>query len=773
MDAKYQSYVDRIKQDAFGRWPEILRALAPELSAALDAAPSRHVKCPLPEHEDQHPSFRFDNPDKGRAICNCGSYDGFSLLQGLRGWGFRQTVSEVAHHLGLGSGNGAELPLDVLQVVCLQKNIPVDGARVFGARGRGQTVAVPQYDANGKQCSTTTINPWGDTKEQKGKNASGKPAGMHLPHREDGRVRLPQPGEQWLLVESFKCAAALHSHGYLAAGMNGRQIQAPHTTLFAGCDVTIVHHLDKPAVEGARKTVGRLDCIAKSVRIARMPGEIKVSKGDDVRDVLQRSNGESLIRDAINSAQRRQPGDHAADDDNPLELLSVSAQEGRTDRANGLRFVDLHRANVRFCYAWKSWLVWDGIRWKIDNSGQAEKLAQSVSDRIWIEARETGNPAALQFAAKTADDKHVRAILNQAKPALSISHDKLDSDSWLLNCPNGTVDLRTGKLRPHCPEDMMTKLCPTCFNPEASSSLWDTTLEKIFDQSEVIDFLRRAFGYSLTGDISEQILLIFWGEGSNGKSTLLNAFMETVGPDYTMQAQPDFLVAKKRESHATERMDLFGKRLVACVETEDKHRVNESFIKMLTGGEAIRGRRVFENAWQFSPTHKVVLCTNHKPRVTGRDHAIWRRLCLVPFETCFWNPDKGETGLAHLKQDKELPAKLKAECEGILASLVRGCLEWKADGLRVPEAVSHATNEYRQQQDVEGRFVKECCCQTSGRTKFKMLYQAFEEWGKDTGESIPSRRVFSDYLKSRGFQHNSKGGTVYFHGLGVLTEDEP
>jgi len=288
-----------------GREVDVLRALAPEAIRALDA--TRHVHCPLPYHLDEHPSFRWDC-NKQCFHCTCGSYDLFAYLQKANCWEFSETLSRVAGHLGVTNGNPKQPEDDPLETVCQQKRIPLDAAKLFGARTERQTVVVPQYDSRGEQCSTTTISPWGTKKQRKGLNAAGKPAGMHLPHNPDGKVRLPQAGESWFLVESFKCAAALHQLGFLVAGMNGKQIKKEYARLFFGCVVTIVHHLDKPGVSGAKKSAERLYGTVSAVRIARMQGETKDKEGTDVRDVLAGRDGERIVHQAIEDAAAWTPG---------------------------------------------------------------------------------------------------------------------------------------------------------------------------------------------------------------------------------------------------------------------------------------------------------------------------------------------------------------------------------------------------------------------------------------------------------------------------------
>ena len=302
---------------------------------------------------------------------------------------------------------------------------------------------------------------------------------------------------------------------------------------------------------------------------------------------------------------------------------SVTRPEAQTDVANAQKFIELHGDNVRFCYPFKKWIVFDGKRWRNDNTGEIWRLAKTVADPYWQEARSTGDAAALRAAAKCASNHGINAFLKLAQSEVPILPADMDTNNWLLNCMNGTLDLRTGKLGEHCREDFITKLCPVEYNPDAVTFVWDIFLARTFDNRQsLIDYMQLVVGYFLTGMVSEQILLILWGIGANGKSTMLNAILDMLGPDYSMQAIPDLLMSKQNDRHPTERADLHGKRFVSCVETEDNRALAESLVKQLTGGERVRARRMKEDFWEFSPTHKIVLTTNHKPRIKGVDHAI-------------------------------------------------------------------------------------------------------------------------------------------------------
>jgi len=277
---------------------------------------------------------------------------------------------------------------------------------------------------------------------------------------------------------------------------------------------------------------------------------------------------------------------------------------------------------------------------------------------------------------------------------------ELDANPWLLNIENGILDLRTGELRDHCREDYITKLAPVAFDPAATCPLWEQFLLKIFSgNAALIGYLQRLVGYALTGDTSEHILPFLYGTGANGKSTVCETLLKLLGPDYSMKAAPDLLIAKRGESHPTDRADLFGKRFVACVETEEGRRLAEALVKELTGGDRVRARRMREDFWEFAPTHHVWLAGNHRPAIVGTDNGIWRRVKLIPFDVVI--PDA--------QQDKKMPAKLAAELPGILNWALTGCLDWQCKGMQEPEIVRGATREYAAEQDDVGQFLDEHC----------------------------------------------------------------
>jgi putative DNA primase/helicase len=451
-----------------------------------------------------------------------------------------------------------------------------------------------------------------------------------------------------------------------------------------------------------------------------------------------------------------------------------------TDLGNARRLVAAHGQDFRHCFPWKKDLVWDGKVWREDDTGQLERWAKDTVRRMYQLAAATlgqggGREGLVKHALKSEEAKRLRAMVSLARsePGIPVLPSELDRDPWLLNCPNGTADLRTGRLQPHRREDYLTKLCPVEYHSEAPCPAWETFLAEVFPatgdaaeeagNAELIGFLRRVVGYCLTADVREQVLLIFWGTGANGKSTFLNVLLDLLGEGYALKAPADLLMVK-REAHPTEKAGLFGKRLVVANETEAGGRLAESLAKELTGGDPITARRMREDFWTFRPTFKLVLCSNHKPVIKGTDHAVWRRVRLVPFAQVF-PPER---------QDRQLPERLKAELPGILAWAVRGCLEWQRNGLGLPEDVRAATEGYRGEQDLLGAFLAECCVtgDSNYRCKAGDLYARFRAWCEAGGErDVPRNREFGQCLTERGFERFKSSG-IWYRGVALAQGEE-
>jgi putative DNA primase/helicase len=322
----------------------------------------------------------------------------------------------------------------------------------------------------------------------------------------------------------------------------------------------------------------------------------------------------------------------------------------------------------------------------------------------------------------------------------------------LFNCWNGTLDLTTGTLRHHNRGDMLTQICWLDYRSDAVCPLWDQTLEIFLPDKEIRDFFQRLCGYAMTGIVRDHILPVCYGTGSNGKSTILGALLEVFGPDYAMKAPPDLIMSKKYEAHPTERADLFRKRLVVAIETEEGRRLNETLVKEFTGGDRIRARRMHEDFWEFDPTHKIFLATNHKPVIRDTTDSTWRRIKEIPFTV----------KLADDKADKTVPERLRAEYPGILAWCVRGCLGWQRDGLLEPKSVTQATSNYRQSQDVFGAFLEEHVSpKQNSKVGVKELYELYKGWAEASNTYCFSGPVFRQSMQERGYVSKKSGHWSY------------
>jgi putative DNA primase/helicase len=445
---------------------------------------------------------------------------------------------------------------------------------------------------------------------------------------------------------------------------------------------------------------------------------------------------------------------------------SVSPTRGftLTDLGNAERLVDQHGDDLRYCHPWGKWASWNGTRWKIDDTGEVERRAVETVRSIYAEAEDAddsdGRKRIARHAAASESRARIEGMVALARSMVPVRPEDLDADPLLLNCANGTVDLRTGKLREHRREDLITKLAPVKYDPDAQASTFEKVLARILPSEALRRFVQRVIGYAAAGTVLEEILVILYGVGANGKSTLVNILMDALG-DYAIQAAPELLLAK-RGSHPTELTDLFGRRFVASIEVDEGRRLAESLVKQLTGRDRIRARRMREDYWEFSPTHTVFLATNHRPEVRGTDHAMWRRIKLVPFEVAI--PEE--------EQDKQLPAKLRDELPGVLAWIVRGCLDYQREGLGEPEEVKTATQGYRSEMDVLAAFIEDrCVIHPNASAGATPLYRAYKDWCEEAGEDRLTQTKFGRRLKERGFR-NEKAQTVTWYGIG-LRDDRP
>lgn len=389
------------------------------------------------------------------------------------------------------------------------------------------------------------------------------------------------------------------------------------------------------------------------------------------------------------------------------------------------------------------WHRWDGRRWVLDDCGEAKRavltvLRDALAESVGGDTELRRDVRKCESASGIAGVLDVAAALRPMAAAVR----ELDADPHLLNVGNGTVNLRTGRLWPHDPADRITKVCGVDYDPAARGEEWAAFLARVLPDFEVRGYLQRLTGVALLGKVVEHVLAIATGTGANGKSTFVNAVCTALG-DYASTLEPD-LFMHRQGAHPTGEMDLLGTRLAVVSESEKDRRLAEATMKRLTGGDTIRARRMRQDFVEFAPSHTPLLVTNHLPKVSGDDPAIWRRIRVIPFGVEI-PPDE---------RDKHLDEKLAAEASAVLGWAIAGYQQYAARGdLAEPASVLVATDAYRNDSDAVARFVAEECITSSPAVKAttSQLHDAWARWAVKDGAEAMSLKAFGQSLDRLGY----------------------
>lgn len=431
-----------------------------------------------------------------------------------------------------------------------------------------------------------------------------------------------------------------------------------------------------------------------------------------------------------------------------------------TDMGNAERLVYRYGQDIRYCPSRNLWLLWKNSHWEWDDRNDIEKLAKLTVRGIFQEAVTAKDDKVKDIgkhAVRSESAARIKAMIDlaQTENGVAIRPAELDRDPWLLNVGNGTLNLRTGKLKTPDRADMITRKIDTPFDPTATSPLWIKFLDTVMARNTgLIHFLSKAIGYSLTGETREQVLFFSHGRGANGKSTFIETITGMMGA-FSKHTRPETFMLKNSDSSANNDLaELEGCRMVAAVELEEGKRLAEVLTKQATGGDTLKARYLFQEFFEFQSQFKLWLCGNHKPRIQGTDLAIWRRIRLIPWTVTIPESD----------QDKELTSKLKIEWPGILVWAVQGCLNWQKEGLTAPVEVIAATASYRREMDILGDFFDNCIETESNNTvTVKELYDSYVSYCEANGESIKERlgkKKFGIRVSERGFDQFSATGNV-------------
>lgn len=512
--------------------------------------------------------------------------------------------------------------------------------------------------------------------------------------------------------------------------------------------------------------------------------------GEGERDTLMTSLAGSMRRrgaspEAILAALREENNSRCSPplDDRQLQKIAHSIGqkeparqfEHLTDLGNARRFIDQHHLDVRaIMSSRRPWYIWEGVRWAPDETGEIERRAKMTVRALYREASQLPDEDArddlLKHASKSEGAARIRAMLELAatEPEISTTADLLDNNTWLFNVENGTLDLRTGKLRPHVRADLITQLAPVEYRSSARAPRWKQFLQEIFmDDAELIEYVQRAVGYTMTGETSEQCLFFCYGQGSNGKSTFFEVLRAMFG-SYAQQADFRSFMVRIGNGPRDDLARMRGARFVTASEASHDQGFDTATIKQLTGGDTILARHLYERLFEFKPRHKLWLAANHKPMVREQTEAMWRRMRLLPFVATF-NGDR---------RDGQLEQKLRDELPGILNWAVEGCQRWGAEGLPIPRAVQKATRAYRDENDVLGEFIDATCREDAEDwTTTTELYRVFVEWWTDTRgpRSQPFAMIwFTRMLSERpGLRQVKRGGQRGWQGIGVRADLSP
>jgi putative DNA primase/helicase len=437
----------------------------------------------------------------------------------------------------------------------------------------------------------------------------------------------------------------------------------------------------------------------------------------------------------------------------------------------------VHRGQARFAYRMADryadkllyvtgigWHRWDGTRFVPDDRGAATRAVLADQRRALAESA-GGDMDLRRDVRKIESAAGVAGVLTLAAALqpLSATVSDIDADPYTLNVANGTLDLHTGNLRPHNPADRITKVCRGAYKPDAQSALWDAFLARVLPDEAVRQFVQRLIGASLLGAVREHVLAILTGKGANGKGTFYKAVCATLG-DYASTAEPD-LFMHRTGAHPTGEMDLLGRRLVVVSESERDRQMAEATMKRLTGGDTIRARRMRQDFVEFTPSHTALLVTNHLPKVSGDDPAIWRRIRVVPFDV----------SIPQEEQDADLDDRLALEADAILGWAVAGWWDYLDRGLDAPDAVLQATATYQQDSDAVARFIADCChTGPAVKATTAQLFDAWQKWrAGDDGPELTSR-AFAKALTDKGYPApaSAVNGKRWRTGIGLRSRND-
>jgi putative DNA primase/helicase len=468
-------------------------------------------------------------------------------------------------------------------------------------------------------------------------------------------------------------------------------------------------------------------------------------------------------------------------------LKSINSAKPLTDVGNAERFVERWGDTVCFLPHRKQYMIFDGKRYALDDSGQITKLAietmKSIYDECMDESGDKRRKKITAHAHMSQSEGKIRSLLTLSQHQIARAHNDFDKNPYLLNTQNGTIDLKVDEnlfelfdkwvkegrdseflkqmkpsheIKEHDRRDMLSQISGARYDPSAKCPSWKMFLTEIFDNDEdLINFMQRAIGYSLTGDVTEQKIFFLHGTGRNGKSTFLNVIHALMG-EYGQKAPMSAFLRKRADAASNDIATLCGSRFVSASEIAQGEKLNEKIIKELSGGDSFTGRFLFKEFFTFDPTFKIWLSANNLPQIEGLDFGIWRRICLIPFDVV----------ISESEVDRKLEGKLKEELSGILNWAIKGCIDWQRDGLQEPDKVKKATDSFKTESDDILNFLDEECISEPGDDNLKVsvsdLHEKYSNWASKQKNTPIRLKKFGQKLREKGFAQSSQ--PVHWHG---------
>ncbi|MEX0418110.1 phage/plasmid primase, P4 family [Bacillus sp. C30] len=536
---------------------------------------------------------------------------------------------------------------------------------------------------------------------------------------------------------------------------NGNIVNGDHS----GSDQALCNHL----AFWTGKSATRMDSMFRETSLMR-------DKWDVIhfRDTNE-TYGERTIATAISSTSSTILDNKQQFEEFSFDFLNEEAVEVVEDKPKKkFRLTELGNAE-RIAYEYghvvkyvneMGWFIWDGKRWRLDTKKEIERITAKVLRGLYKSEDE------LEVKwARACERRNIRMnSIKDLMPLVPGDRKEFDVHKYLFNVENGVVNLQTGKLQPHERNLYLSKITNATFDEQAKCPTWLTFLEQIFlGDTELIEYMQRLIGYSLTGCISEQIMVFLVGGGSNGKSTFINTIKDLMG-EYGKQAKSDTFIKKKETGANNDIARLAGARFVSAIESEEGERLADSFVKQITGGEPVLARFLRQEYFEFVPEFKVFFTTNHKPIIGGVDEGIWRRVKLIPFQL----------NLPAHQRDKQLSEKLSLEMSGILNWAIEGCMKWLQNGLQEPTEVAEAIGKYKEDMDILGPFLHEVCYADTPkneaiRIEAKELYAAYDNWCFRSGERALGNRSFYRMLETKGFgKMKGAGNKTFLTGITLI-----